>query len=130
MDAFNVGVAVNEILSVSSHEDGERKIIATDDQGVRVRRVPTPTRSITAWFDFSSERIILGVDGEEIAPWYFVYQVIDILVNQMLPSRDSFEIFDLNDTEGLMLERVTWEESLGAWYFQVARSGELGSRHQ
>ena len=40
-----------------------------------------------------------------------------ILVNSMISNADRFEVFDLDGSEQLFLERISWEESLKAWYF-------------
>lgn len=50
-----------------------RVIVATDDLGNRVTKLPVQDGGDSAWFDFSSNRIEFDVEGGEIEVWNFVY---------------------------------------------------------
>ncbi len=99
-------------------EDLREHLVGFDDSGARVDSLPCLNGEMKAWFDFSSNSIAIRHTGSSIEVFDFVYQAVHILVNSMIPNADQFEVFDLDGSEELFLTRISWEESLHAWYFQ------------
>ena len=117
MKIVNINLAVNYILSLEFEEDCRNNLVGFDDSGLRVYSLPCPEGEIKAWFEFSSNSVALSHNKDSIEVFDFVYQIVHILVNSMIPHRDKFDVFDLEGDEDLYLSRLSWEESLNAWFF-------------
>jgi hypothetical protein len=116
---IDLGVAVSELMALSSQEAVRDYVVGFDDLGNRVTKLDIRNTNSKVWLDF----VPSGYDFKYIEPEVelakFVRQTCQLIRDDIFNRREEFEYFNMVETsvDQLKLERIVWDPSLNAWYF-------------